>query len=88
MYLTYSLPTPSDFGLEVSPEFSRIVGIVRFAKTFHTFPLVLLGNALVPKTADIQSNLVGWRHLTRLDPQKLRSFYLRGNQESREPADN
>ena len=61
--------------LQVSPEFLRIVRIVRIAETFHKFPLVLLGNALVPKTADIQPNLVGWCHRTRLAP------YFRGSHE-------
>ena len=31
-----------DFGLQVVPEFLRIVGIVRFAETFRKFPFVLL----------------------------------------------
>ena len=43
-----------DFGLQVSSEFLRIVGIVRFAANFRKFPSVLLGNSLVPETADIQ----------------------------------
>ena len=54
-----------DFGLEVSPEFLRIVGIVRFAEAFRKLPFVQLCNALVPESADIQPNSVGWRHLTR-----------------------
>ena len=38
-----------DFGLEVSAEFLRIVGIIRFAEPFRKFPFVLLDNALVPE---------------------------------------
>ena len=57
-----------DFGLVVSLEFFKIVGIVRFNETFRKYPFVLLGNALVSETANIQSNLVGWRHLMRLEP--------------------
>ena len=55
-------------GLQASPESLRIVGIVRFVEIFRTFPFVILGNALVPETADIQPNLFGWRHLTKLQP--------------------
>ena len=42
-----------DFGPEVSPVFLRIVGIVTFAETFRKVPFGLLGNVLVPETADI-----------------------------------
>ena len=59
-----------DFGLEVILKFLRIVGIVRFAETFHKFPPVLLGNTLVLQTADIEPNLVGSGHLTRLEPEE------------------
>ena len=49
------------------PEFLRIVEIVKFAKSYHNLPFSLLDNALVPQPADIQSNSVGWRHLTTLE---------------------
>ena len=53
-----------DFAHEVSPEFLRIVGIVRFAETFHP------GQRSRPKAADIQpeTHPAGWRDLTRLKP--------------------
>ena len=53
-----------DFGLEVSAEFLRIVGIIRLAETFRKFPFVLVSNALVPETTDIQPIMVGWRLFT------------------------
>ena len=64
-----------DFDIEVCPEFRRIVGIVRFAETFHKFPFVLLGNALAPEPADIQPNSVGLRRIMRLEP------YFQGSHE-------
>ena len=75
MYLVDSSPTPSDFGLEVSPEFLRIIGIVRFAETFRNFPFVLLGDAVVPESADMQPDPFGWRDLTGLEP------YFQGSHE-------
>ena len=57
-----------DFGIDVSPEFLSIDGIVRFAETFRKFPFVLMGNALVPEPADMLPNSVGWRHVTSLEP--------------------
>ena len=64
-----------DFNLEVSPEFLRILGIVRFTKTFRKFLFVLLGNAFVPETADIQPSLVRCRYFTSLEP------YFQGSHE-------
>ena len=58
-----------------SVQFLRIVGIVSFAETFHKFPLVFMGNALVPEMADIKPNFVGWCHLARLEP------YFQGSHE-------
>ena len=43
-----------DFGLEVSPDFLRVDGIVRFAETFRKFSFILLGNAIVAETVDMQ----------------------------------
>ena len=57
-----------NFGFEVSLELVRVIGIVMFAETFRSFPFVLLGSALVQESAYIQPNLVGLRHLTRLEP--------------------
>ena len=42
------------FGSEFSRKFFRIVGIVSLAETFCKLPFALLGNPLVPETADIQ----------------------------------
>ena len=68
VYLADSSPTPLDLGLEVSPDFLRIVGIPRFAEIFRNCQFALLSNTLVPKTAYIQPDLAGWRHLTRFEP--------------------
>ena len=70
-----TLQHPQDFGLEVGPEFPRIVGIVRFPETFRKFPFEVLSNARVAKPTDIQPNSVGWHHLTRLEP------YFQGSHE-------
>ena len=75
MNLANSDPTASGFGLEVKPEFLRSVGIVTFADTFRKFPFVILNKAHVPGTADINTDLVGWRHVTRLVP------YFQGSHE-------
>ena len=42
-----------DFGLEVCPDFHRIVGIDIVSETFRRFPFVFLGNALVLERADL-----------------------------------
>ena len=73
MFLAASSPTHS--GLEVGPEFFKIVGIVRFAETFRKFLFVSLGHALVLEPADIQPISVRWRHLTKLEP------YFQGSHE-------
>ena len=49
-------------GLEISPDFLRIVGNFRFPETS---PVCIPGLRSRPKTVDIQPNLVKWRHLTR-----------------------
>ena len=38
-----------------------------FAETFRKFTFLLLSNSVVKDTVDIQPNLVGWCHLTRLE---------------------
>ena len=48
-----AFPHVQDFGIEVRPEFFRVVGIVMSAETFLMFPFVFLGNALLPETTDI-----------------------------------
>ena len=58
-----------DLGLEVGPDFLRIV---KTARTFRKFSVVL-SNSLVPETADIQPNLAGWRRLVGLEPYFLGS---------------
>ena len=58
------LSDTSRTGLEVSLEF--LIGKVGFVETFLKFPFVLLGDAVVPETANIQPIFVEWHHLTRL----------------------
>ena len=75
VYLANSSPTPPAFGSRSRSELIRIVGSVRFAETFRKFHFVLLSNALVLETADIQPNLVGWHHLRDFEP------YFQGSHE-------
>ena len=67
--------SPSGLDLRISPQ---CPAISRFhCKTAgRKFPFVLLSNALVEKTADIQPNSAGWRHFTGLEP------YFQGSHEN------
>ena len=54
--------------LRHSPDFFKIVGIDMFAETFRNFTFLLLSNAVVSDTVDMQPSLVSWHHITRLEP--------------------
>ena len=74
VYLANSFQHFHDFGLLKSPEFLWIV-----CKIFCKMPFVLLGNVVVPKTVDIQPNLLEWRHfrdLNRISSVATRNLWL------------
>ena len=48
-----------NLALHVSPDFPKVVGIVKFAEIYLKYPFVLLRNVLIPEMTDIQPNVVG-----------------------------